>query len=98
MYISNGIVYGKNKVNSITVQSIKPLDDMILLVTFSNDETRVFDATILNGEVFKPLQDREIFKNATVEYGVVTWNDGKIDCAPEYMYNHSYEYYNILEG
>ena len=36
---------------------VKALDDMILLLKFNTGEQRVFDATILNGEVFKPLRD-----------------------------------------
>lgn len=27
-----------------------------------------------------------------VESGVVTWLNGEIDSAPEYMYNHSFHY------
>ncbi len=92
MYISNGFVYGEQLVDSIEVIAVKPLEDMIMLVTFSNDETRLFDASILKGEVYKPLQDSKIFKNAYIEYGVVTWANGTIDCAPEYMYKNSFEY------
>ena len=38
------------------------------------------------------MNDDKIFKNPVIEYGVVTWNDGDIDCSPEYMYKNSYEY------
>lgn len=92
MYIFNGIVYGDNPMDSVEVTGVKPLDDMIMLLTFSNGETRVFDATILEGEAFEPLKDDDVFKHPVIEYGVVTWLDGEIDCAPEYMYNHSYKY------
>ncbi len=92
MYILNGIVYGDNPMDSVEVTGVKPLDDMIMLLTFSNGETRVFDATILEGEAFEPLKDADVFKHPVIEYGVVTWLDGEIDCAPEYMYNHSYKY------
>ena len=92
MYISNGFVYGKQSAETIEVTDVKPLDDMIMLITFSNGETRLFDASILKGEVYKPLQDAAIFKSAYIEYGVVTWGNGAIDCAPEYMYKNSFEY------
>lgn len=92
MYISNGIVYGGQPMNFIKVSSVKPLNDMIMLITFSNDETRLFDATILNGEIFKPLKNEDIFKHPTIDHGVVTWLDGQIDCAPEFMYENSYAY------
>lgn len=64
----------------------------IMLVTFSNGETKLFDATILTGQVYESLKDDKIFKNPVIEHGVVTWNDGDIDCSPEYMYKNSYEY------
>lgn len=92
MYIMNGIVYGGEPMTSIEVSSVKALDDMIMLVSFSTGETRLFDATILQGEVFEPLKKEDVFKNPIVNHGVVTWNDGDIDCAPEFIYNNSYEY------
>ena len=35
--------------------------------------------------VFKALKDPELFKQAYIEYGVVTW-PGEIDLAPDVMY------------
>lgn len=92
MYIMNGFVYGGEATTSIEISSVKVLDDMIMLVTFSTGETRLFDATILYGEVFEPLKNEDVFKNPVIDHGVVTWNDGNIDCAPEFMYDNSYEY------
>ncbi|MGN1319292.1 MAG: DUF2442 domain-containing protein [Lachnospirales bacterium] len=92
MFISNGFVYGCQHTEIVEVTAIKALDDMIMLVTFSNGETRLFDASILKGEVFKPLKNSDVFKAARIEYGVVTWADGTIDIAPEYMYKNSFEY------
>jgi hypothetical protein len=71
---------------------VKILPDYIMLITFSTGETRLFDATNLEGKVFEPLKDKSVFQNAEIEHGVVTWNNGEIDCAPEYMYENSYEY------
>ena len=95
MYIIDGIAYAKEEQEFIEVVDVKALDDMILLLKFNTGEQRVFDATILNGEVFKPLRDKEIFNNVKIDCGVVTWMDGDIDCAPEYMYENSYEYSRI---
>lgn len=92
MFISNGIVYGGQPEETIKVKSVKPLDDMIMIITFSTGEQRLFDASILNGPAFEPLKDIEVFKSAVVDHGVVTWQDGEIDCAPEFMYENSYEY------
>ena len=96
MYILNGIVYGEEVMNVFRVIAVKPLKDRIMLLTFSNGETRLFDATILEGEVFEPLKNENIFRNPSIEHGVVTWLDCDIDCAPEYMYKNSYAYTSMM--
>ncbi|MFR3946784.1 MAG: hypothetical protein ACLTZM_06560 [Ruminococcus sp.] len=35
---------------------------------------------------------RRFLRIAKVVDGIVTWMDEDIDCAPEYMYEHSYAY------
>ena len=45
---------------------------------------RLFDATVLKGDVFTPLNDPTIFNNFKIVHGVITWMDKDIDCAPEY--------------
>jgi hypothetical protein len=88
----DGIVYGGEPSESIKITNIKILPDYIILITFSTGETRLFDATILEGKAFEPLKDKSVFQNAEIEHGVITWNNGEIDCAPEFMYENSYEY------
>ena len=92
MFFSNGFVYGGHPTETIKVSSVKPLDDMMMIITFSTGESRLFDATILTGEVFRPLRDKSVFSKPIIDHGVVTWNDREIDCSPEYMYEHSFEY------
>ncbi len=95
MYIKDGIVYGGEPEEPFSVSAVKPLPNMEMLITFSNGETRLFDATVLDGEVFEPLKSEDIFENATIDHGMVTWANGEIDCAPEYMYRNSYEYRDV---
>lgn len=92
MYIINGICYAGISGNESKITAVKALDNMMLLLTFEGGEKRLFDATELTGSAFEPLKDPEVFKTATIEYGAVTWLNGEIDCAPEFMYNHSYRY------
>ncbi len=92
MYILNGIVYASEMPDSVTIVDAKPLDDMMMILTFSTGERRLFDASILTGPAFKPLCDEKIFKNCKISDGVVTWDDEEIDCAPEYMYKNSFPY------
>lgn len=96
MYIANGIAYAGEKTPGTLVQAVKPLDDMMMIVTFTSGEKRLYDATqLLASPAFQPLKDERIFKNAKVEYGMVTWADGEIDIAPETMYETSYEYQEL---
>ena len=92
MYIKDGIVYGGEPEQPVKVDRVKVLPDMIMLIHFNNGELRLFDATILDGQIFQSLRDEQVFSKPVIDHGVVTWLDGEIDCAPEYMYNHSYEY------
>ena len=86
MFTLNGIVYASEKPENIQILSAKPLDDMMMLLTFSTGEQRLF------GPAFAPLSDEKIFKDCKIVDGIVTWMDEYIDCAPEYMYEHSYAY------
>ena len=96
MFIVNGIAYANEKTDNIEITSVKPLDDMMMIVTFSSGEKRLFDASaLLKYPAFAPLNDEAVFKNACIEYGVVVWNDGDIDIAPESMYAQSYPYEEI---
>ena len=99
MYYFENYVYGKTPQDKIRVAEVKPLANKMLLLKFLSGETRLFDCTQLEGPVFEPLDDPDVLRNASVDHGVVTWMDGAIDCAPEYMYEHSYEYcdmYNMV--
>lgn len=92
MYILNDICYAGELKDDITVVSAKPLYDGIMLVTFSTGEKRIFDTTKLEGSVFKLLADEEIFYKPRIVNGVITWNNGEIDIAPETVYKKSYAY------
>ena len=92
MYIVNGICYAGELIPDITITDAKPLDGGIILVTFSTGEKRLFDTTRLEGEVFSPLSDSNIFRSPVISHGTVTWNNEQIDIAPEYIYTNSYPY------
>lgn len=97
MYIINGIAYAGELVNGIEVSEVLSLDDMMLLLTFSTGEKRLYDASaLLDYPAFKPLENKEIFKSAKVDYGVVVWLDGDIDIAPETLYRNSLAYQETI--
>lgn len=93
MYSINGIVYAGNPSSETRIHEVKALDDLMMIVTFSNGEKRIFDASILlSMPAFKIIEDESIFKSATIDHGIVVWNDGEIDVAPEFIYLNSYVY------
>lgn len=94
MYELNGIVYAGEPIEGIEIKAVQPLDDMMMLLTFSTGERRnlmplFYQALHLHRLVTTPLT---IFRNCKIVNGVVTWDNEEIDCAPEYMYEHSYSY------
>ena len=95
MYVKDNICYAGELQNGIKVTEVQPLHGRMMLVTFSTGEKRLFDTTLLEGTVFKPLASDEIFRNPGLFHGVITWNSGEIDIAPEYVYEHSYAYDSI---
>jgi len=92
MYIMNDICYAGKLEDGIRVTEAKPLRGQMLLVTFSTGEKRLFDTTKLEGSAFLPLRDENVFQNLSLFHGVITWNNGEIDIAPETIYRDSYAY------
>jgi hypothetical protein len=76
----------------ILIQSAKVTDYMMMIVTFSSGERRLFDATELSEASFEPLCDTAAFNDFKVEHGALTWAGGSIVCTPEHIYEHSYPY------
>jgi len=62
------------------------LKDYILKVTFNNGEIRLVDLqNSLQGPVFEPLKDKKVFRQFTIHYNTVEWQNGA-DFAPEYLF------------
>ena len=92
MYIKDDVCYAGRLEEGIRVTEAKPLRGQMLLVTFSTGEKRLLDTSLLEGSAFRPLRDEKIFKNIELFHGVITWNNGEIDIAPETVYQESYAY------
>ena len=92
MYIKDGICYAGELVEGIKVKSAQVTDKTMMMVTFSTGEVRIFDATQLEGSVFKPLKDKAVFEDFTIRHGVLTWCNETIDIAPEALYELSLPY------
>lgn len=90
MYIINGIAYAGEEQKAIKINGVRPLDDYKLWLRFSTGEAKIFDfKPLLNEPCFIPLQDKNVFNQVYIDYGVTVWNDGDIDIAPELLYKNS---------
>ncbi len=70
----------------IGVSAVEPLDNYTLHLTFENGEEKLFSMKpYLDKGVFKVLRDETLFKQATVTFDTVCWND-MIDIDPETLY------------
>lgn len=92
MFIKDGICYAGEMREGIKVVDCKPLKGMMMLVTFSTGEERIFDASRLTDTAFEALKDEKVFSSPVLFHGVITWNNGEIDIAPEKVYEDCYAY------
>lgn len=76
----------------LAVTDVKPLDNYKLILTFENNETRLFDMNpYLNLGIFKDLKDEALFKAVKISFDTIEWpNEADID--PETLYEDSVPY------
>lgn len=76
----------------LAVKSVKPLPNYKLLLTFENDEPRIFDMNpYLDEGIFKELKDHTLFNTVKVVFDSVEWaNEADLD--PEFLYDESVKY------
>ena len=93
MFERDGIVYASEPCDELEVSACRAVGDGILIVTFSNGETRLFDSTcLLDMPAFEPLADEAVLEGFAIEDGLLTWCGGEIDIAARAVYARSYEY------
>ncbi len=68
---------------------VKPLDDYKLLVTFGNNETKIFDVKpYFDFILFRELQKPDVFKTVDVSGLSIEWQNG-VDICPDELYYDS---------
>ena len=75
----------------IWITAAKVLEGHKLHLTCNNGACKVFDfAQVLakGMPIFEPLKNLTVFRNIVLDGWTVTWQDGTIDIAPEYLYEH----------
>lgn len=90
MYIIDGVAYAGERKKPVSVMSIRPTGDYKYQVYFNDGRSGTFDmADVLSEPVFTPLKDKALFDSVYLDFGAPTWCDGRIDIAPEYVYEHT---------
>jgi hypothetical protein len=75
--------------NSYYPTQVEPLEGYRLLITFDNNERRIFDVSpYLNDVFFSPLRNQVIFKTVKINPITVEWAGG-IDMCPDELYYNS---------
>lgn len=71
------------------IVDVKPLDNYMLLLTFSNNEKRIKDMKpYLDKGIFKKLNDKNLFNSVHISFDTISWND-EIDLCPDTLYETS---------
>ena len=75
----------------IWITSAKYLDGYRLQLTFNNGEVKIFDGKdiVANNPLFRSLQTITTYKDFALDGWTVSWQDGKLDLAPEFLYENS---------
>ena len=73
------------------VKAVEPKENYMLLLTFENDEQRLFDMKpyLDFGTVFRALKNPAMFNTVHVFADTVGWNNN-VDLDPEILYPNDY--------
>jgi len=75
--------------NSYYPVAVKPLEAYKLLITFDNQEQRIFDVEpYLNDSFFAPLRNPAVFRSVKLSPISIEWAGG-IDMCPDELYYSS---------
>lgn len=77
-----------------TIKEVSHIGDYKLLLKFDNNVKKIVDLeSKLNGEIFKPLQDKEFFKLVKIyeDLDTIYWPNGA-DICPDTLYEIGEEY------
>lgn len=73
----------------LAIKDVKPQENYKLLLTFENQEVRVFDVSeYLNIGKFSELKDKSMFNSVKVSFDSIEWSN-HLDLDPELLYKKS---------
>lgn len=73
----------------LKITQVVYMNNYTVKIKFNNGEYRIFDfgPVISKYPVFRSLSDLNLFRDYTLT-DTLEWNNGEIDIAPEYLYEH----------
>ena len=75
----------------VWVTEARYLADYKMMLVFNDGLQKVFDFSKLlndNQKAYDRLKDMAVFKDFELDGWTVTWLNGRLDIAPEYLYNN----------
>ena len=73
----------------LAVTDVKPLKNYQLLLTFENNEIKIFDMKpYLDKGIFSELKDEKKFRSVRVSFDSIEWCN-QADLDPEFLYDKS---------
>jgi len=76
----------------LSIKDVKPLTNYLLLLTFENNEKRIFDMSpLMDKGIFRQLKDINLFNTVKVDFDTISWNN-QADLCPEMLYEKSEPY------
>lgn len=73
--------------NVIWIISAEYVGEYRLRLTFNDGVVKIFDAKeLILKPLYKSLQSLDVFQKFELDGWTVSWDNGKIDIAPEYLY------------
>ena len=89
MLVKDGICYPNNQTPILSVAGCSIVDESRMRVRFSTGETRIVDVSpLFQIPIFASLKNRETLQAFSIDHGVLCWQDGDIDIAPEWLFDH----------
>jgi len=73
----------------LAIIDVKPLENYLLLLTFENNEKKIFDMKpYLDKGIFSELKDEKKFRSVRVSFDSIEWCN-QADLDPEFLYEKS---------
>jgi len=73
----------------LAIIDVKPLENYLLLLTFENNEKKIFDMKpYLDKGIFSELKDEKKFRSVRVSFDSIEWCN-QADLDPEFLYDKS---------